>query len=269
RAEWFSPANDGYNLAKLEEMVHRVKPQFLYFEVISNPMLIIADAAEVINICKRNGVKVIVDNTFATPYLLKPLDYGANLVIHSGTKYFSGHGNLTAGVLCGNGEELMRDAVAYRKFVGHMLSPDDAYRLHTQIQTFALRFPVQCENAFRTAKLLAGHHIIEKVWYPGLTEHSTNNIADRLFGGKGYGAMVTFTFRGDAGQKRQRRDMFIEHVSDKIRLVPTLGDPHTILMPVEPVWGDRYPDPGMIRLSVGFESFDELEATLSEALEGL
>jgi cystathionine beta-lyase/cystathionine gamma-synthase len=198
---------------------------------------------------------------------LKPLGEGVDIVIHSATKYFSGHGNLTAGVLCGNDKNFMRSAIEYRKFVGHMISPDDAYRLQTQIQSFNLRFARQCKNASTLADLLNTISLIRKVWFPGLTDHPTHNIAKQLFDGKGFGAMITFDFAGDDGnEKRDRRDKFIKLVSDKIKLIPTLGDPHTILMPVEAVWGAKYPEPGMIRLSVGFEDYDELEKTVMKGL---
>ena len=131
-----------------------MKPEFVYIESISNPMLIVADVTDIIRIAKKYGSKVIIDNTFATPWLYKPLNEGADIVIHSATKYFSGHGNLTAGVICGNDNKIMQSAIEYRKFVGHMLSPDDAYRLQTQIQSFELRFSRQCDNASKLAGYL-------------------------------------------------------------------------------------------------------------------
>jgi cystathionine beta-lyase/cystathionine gamma-synthase len=101
-----------------------------------------------------------------------------------------------------------------------------------------------------------------------LKEHPTYAVAEKIFGGKGYGAMITFDFDGkNETEKRSRRDKFIRLVSDRIKLIPTLGDPHTILMPVEAVWGTKYPEPGMIRLSVGFENYTELENTIGRALE--
>jgi cystathionine beta-lyase/cystathionine gamma-synthase len=231
-------------------------------------MLIVSDVAEIVRIAKLHGVKVIIDNTFATPLLFRPLGDGADIVIHSATKYFSGHGNLTAGVICGNDTKIMQAAIEYRKFVGHMLSPDDAYRLQTQIQSFELRFSRQCENASKLAEFISRVSVIKKVWFPGLSDHPTHGIAKKLFKGKGYGAMITFDFDGkDSNEKRSRRDIFIKLVSEKIKLIPTLGDPHTILMPVESVWGAKYPEPGMIRLSVGFENYDELETTIKKALE--
>lgn len=267
---YFTPENGIYNLNEFEKEISRLKPEFVYIESISNPMLIVSDVREVTRIAKKNGAMVINDNTFATPWLYKPLNDGVDIVIHSATKYFSGHGNLTAGVICGNSRKIMKDAIEYRKYVGHMLSPDDAYRLQTQIQSFELRFSRQCSNASELAEYFSKVPVIKKVWFPGLKNHDTYSIAQKLFGGKGFGAMITFDFDGkDEKEKRRRRDKFIKLVSEKIKLIPTLGDPHTILMPVEAVWGAKYPEPGMIRLSVGFEEYNELEATISKALNAL
>lgn len=266
----FNPENGSYNLAEFEKLIKKLKPEFAYIETISNPLLVVADVTEISGISKRHNTRVIVDNTFASPFLYRPLEHGADIVIHSATKYLSGHGNLTAGVICGNDREIMKSALEYRKFIGHMLSPDDAYRLNTQIKTFELRFTRQCENAKRLAEWMNKSEMISKVYYPGLSNHTTHAEAVKLFGKKGYGAMITFDFAGRTGdEKRKRRDTFIKNVSDKIKLIPTLGDPHTILMPVEAVWGAKYPEPGMIRLSVGYEEYDELHETIQTALESL
>ena len=264
---YLTPENGLYDLAEFEKVISVLKPEFVYIETISNPMLIVADVAGILRIGKKYDTKVIIDNTFATPWLYKPLIAGADIVIHSATKYFSGHGNLTAGVICGNDNKIMQSAIEYRKFVGHTLSPDDAYRLQTQVQSFVLRFSRQCSNATKLAGYLNEVSIIKQVWFPGLKKHPTHSVAEKLFGGKGYGAMITFDFAGkDKDEKRRRRDKFIKLVSEKIKLIPTLGDPHTILMPVEAVWGTKYPEPGMIRLSVGFEEYSDLEETVSNAL---
>ena len=268
--QYFTPDDGKYDLDKLEKTISVLRPEFVYIESISNPMLIVADVTEIARISKKHGSKVIIDNTFATPWLYKPLDEGVDIVIHSATKYFSGHGNLTAGVICGNDKKIMQSAIEYRKFVGHMLSPDDAYRLQTQIQSFELRFSCQCSNALKLAEYLNKVPVIKKVWFPGLKSHSTHNIAEKLFSGKGFGAMITFDFDGkNETDKRGRRDTFIKLVSEKIKLIPTLGDPHTILMPVEAVWPTKYPEPGMIRLSVGFEEYAELEGTVGNAIKAL
>jgi cystathionine beta-lyase/cystathionine gamma-synthase len=266
----FTPENGQYNLIEFEKEISRLNPEFVYIESISNPMLIVTDVTQVTRIAGKHGAKVIIDNTFATPWLYKPLNDGVDIVIHSATKYFSGHGNLTAGVICGNDIKIMKEAIEYRKFVGHMLSPDDAYRLQTQLQSFDLRFSRQCSNASKLAEYFTKTEVVKRVWYPGLKSHPSHDVAEKLFGGKGFGAMITFDFDGkDENEKRSRRDKFIKSVSGTIKLIPTLGDPHTILMPVEAVWGAKYPEPGMIRLSVGFEDYNELEGTILRGLKNL
>lgn len=265
--QYFTPEEGKYNLNEFEKLISVLKPELVYIESISNPMLIVADVIEITRISKKYGSKVILDNTFATPWLFKPLNYGVDIVIHSATKYFSGHGNLTAGVICGNDKNIMQSAIEYRKFVGHMLSPDDAYRLQTQIYSFELRFSRQCENAAKLAAHFENTSVISKVWFPGLKSHNSHDIAEKLFSGKGYGAMITFDFEGKSKEeKKSRRDKFIQLVSERIKLIPTLGDPHTILMPVEAVWGVKYPEPGMIRLSVGFEDYNELFGIINMAI---
>ncbi len=268
--QYFTPESGKYDLVKLDKLLSDLKPEIVYIETISNPMLIVTDVTEVIRIGKKYGTKVIVDNTFATPILFKPLMEGADIVIHSATKYFSGHGNITAGVICGNETKLMQSAIEYRKFVGHTISADEAYNLETQIQSFRLRFARQCENASKLAGFLSTKSVIKGIWFPGLPDHPTHTIAKKMFNGSGFGAMITFDLDGkDKNEKRNRRDKFIQLVSEKIKLIPTLGDPHTILMPIEAVWTAKYPEPGMIRLSVGFEEYDELLKTVSGALEKL
>ena len=264
----FNPVDEKYDLREFEKIMGKIRPEVVYVEAISNPMLIVTDVEHVVRLAHKYGSKVIVDNPFATPELYKPLEDGADLVIHSATKYFSGHGNITAGVVCGNDTSLMKAAIEYRKFVGHMISPDDAYRLNTQIQTFKLRFREQCSNAARIVRMFNNQAVIRKIWYPGLPDHPTHKDALKLFGDRGFGAMITVDFAGRTEiEKKRNRDGFIKAVSEKIKIIPSLGDPKTILMPVESVWGAKYPEPGMIRLSVGFENYNELEKTILEALD--
>ncbi|OPZ55661.1 MAG: Methionine gamma-lyase [Bacteroidetes bacterium ADurb.BinA012] len=265
----FRPVDGRYDYRQLESVLSDFRPDILFFETISNPLLIVAEGRRVIELGKKYGAKVLVDNTFATPMLWKPLSDGADLVIHSATKYLSGHGNITAGVICGNNDKLMQSAVEYRKYVGHMLSPDDAYRLQTQMASFELRFRQQCDNAAAVASMLQSSDRVAGVLYPGLESHETHAAAKELTGGKGYGAMITFDLAGASPEaKRERRDRFIAAVYPEIRLIPTLGDNHTILMPVEAVWGTKYPEPGMIRLSVGYEETDRLAAIIGRGLKG-
>ena len=266
----FAPKGNAYSLHDFENYIEETKPEIVFFEAISNPMLIAVDGDAVIKIAKKYGAKVIVDNTFATPMLWKPLKSGADIVIHSVTKYLSGHGNLSAGALLGNDPELLKASIEYRKLVGHMLSPDDAYRLSDMLKTFEMRYAKHCQNAFAIANFLNAHPMVEKVLYPGLESHQTHDEAYRLFKGRGFGAIITFDIKGSSPKEKANRcDIFIQQVANSIPLVPTLGDADTILMPVEPVWGDKYPFPGMIRLSVGIEDQKELIKVIGNALDTL
>ena len=261
-------AKDGnYDFVELERQLAEIQPEFLYFEAVSNPMLIVADVKRIIKLAKQYKAKIIVDNTFGTPYLWKPLSDGADLVIHSVTKFLSGHGNITAGVICGNDKELMKEAIEYRKLTGHFISPDDAYRLGTQLKTFELRFQKHCDNAMALATFLENQPQIEKVLYPGLKSHQTQKEAIELFGDKGFGGMITFDIKGNSdADKREKCDRFIAALEDLIPLIPTLGEVDTTLLHIEPVWGDKYPLPGMIRLSVGIENIDKLKDLIGGAL---
>lgn len=262
----FSPTADQerYDILELEELLDRLNPTLLYFEPITNPLLIVSHGNRIIQLAKARKMTVVVDNTFATPLLWRPLDHGADVVVHSATKYLGGHGNLTAGVVCGNSSDIRKAAMLYRKYVGNILSPDDAYRLGTQAQTFALRFRRQCENAARLARTMATHPAVERVRYPGLESHATNPEAVHTFGERGFGAMLNVDFAGG----RTAADTFVEAASETISYVPTLGDPTTIMLHVSTVWGKkRFPYPGMIRLSVGFEPYDQLESGVLRALD--
>jgi cystathionine beta-lyase/cystathionine gamma-synthase len=266
----FSPDGEKYDINKFEALMKKIRPEIVYFEAISNPMLIVPDVKNIIEISKKYEAIIFVDNTFATPLLWKPLNDGADIVIHSATKYLSGHGNITAGVICGNDDDILRKCVEYRKYAGHMLSADDAYRLNTQVKTLALRVRQQFINAARIAEILKVSPYIARVWYPGIKDHPSHNEAAELFRDKGFGGMVTFDFAGkNSAEKKEIRDRFIKTVRESIRIIPSLGDPRTMMLPVASVWGTKYPEPGMIRLSAGFEDTDEICNFINKGLSSL
>ncbi|MBD3304913.1 hypothetical protein GF339_00990, partial [candidate division KSB3 bacterium] len=260
------PGQERYDMEAVVATLDRVQPQLLYFEPVSNPLLVVADGNALLQAAKARGIRVIVDNTFATPYLWRPLQQGADLVVHSVTKYLAGHGNITAGAVCGNDADLRKAARAYRKTVGHIVSPDDAYRLGTQLSTFNLRVATQCQNAWKLAQCLASHSKVENVRYPGLDSHPTHQEAVTLFGENGFGAMITFELRGG----RHAVETFLRHVQHHVKFVTTLGDPVSILIHVPTVFtSERFPYPGMIRFSVGFEPYETLEQAVLTALEAI
>jgi cystathionine beta-lyase/cystathionine gamma-synthase len=263
KVEWLRPHDERFDMAEFETMLESLKPQVVYFEAISNPLLICVNGPEVIRIAKKHGCTVIMDNTFCTPLLWKPLEHGADLVVHSATKYFSGHGDLTAGVVCGNDHALHGAVMQYRKVIGNILSPDDAYRLTTTLKTFPLRYARQCDNALKLARLLDDSDKVERVRYPGLEGHLTAAEAAATFGGNGFGAMVTFDLKGG----RKAADKFVNETAGHIGYVMTLGDSESIMLHVATVFGEaRYPFPGMFRFSAGFEPFEELEGAVRKAL---
>jgi cystathionine beta-lyase/cystathionine gamma-synthase len=270
RAERFYPEDGIYNLEELSKMMTEHKPEVLYLEAVSNPMLIVTEMEAIIAMAKIHGSTVIIDNTFTTPYLWKPLDSGADLVIHSATKYLSGHGDITAGVICGNDPTLGEQCLEYRKYVGHMLSPDDAYRLGNALHTFNIRMEKHCENAHRLSEMLLEHPMIEEVHYPGLPTHPTYKNAIKLFSDKGYGGMITIALGGSSEDlKAKAVDQFVAQLAEEIPLVPSLGDAASTLLPIAAVWGDKYPDSGLIRLSIGIEPYDRLSTSIQTALDNI
>ena len=258
--------NERYDMDRLADMLDSLKPELIFFEILSNPLLIVVNGRTIIRMAKERGIKVVVDNTFGTPYLWNPLEDGADLVIHSASKYLSGHGNIIAGAVCGNDSEIKKQAMIYRKFVGPILSPDDAYRLGTQLKTFDLRFSRQCENAFKLARSMESHKAVKKVRYPGLESHATHKEAAELFKGNAFGAMITFDLNGG----RKACDKFLEKVSGVVSYTPTLGDAESTILHVATVFGeDRFPFPGMIRFSAGFEPYEVLGKSVLNALDAI
>ncbi|HEY0457971.1 MAG TPA: PLP-dependent aspartate aminotransferase family protein [Pyrinomonadaceae bacterium] len=296
----FRIKNEKFDLEKLKARLDEVKPAVLFLESISNPLLIVPDMQEIVGYAKKFGTKVVVDNTFATPLLWNPLsakdDSAPDLIIHSTTKYLGGHGNLTAGVVCGNDSELYEEALEYRKLTGCILSPDDAYRLETQLLTLDLRFKRQCENAFELATFLNEKcsDKVSVVRYPGLPDHPTFTQASELFSPKaeknGFGAMITFELKGWIGDEGGYEDLetdnqtvahenscrtFIDAVNrDEIcpvHYVPTLGDAQSILLHASSVFTKNEPHlpHGMIRFSVGCEPVEDLKKSLRQALDAV
>jgi cystathionine beta-lyase/cystathionine gamma-synthase len=271
KVEWFNYQNESesFSLDSLQQKLDAVEPTLLFFEPVTNPLLIVVDGREVLSIAAKKQIRTVVDNTLATPSLWRPLDDGADIVIHSATKYLAGHGNITAGVVAGNCSDLRDSARRYRKLAGNILGPDDAYRLGTQLKTFDLRFSTQSNNAYKlaTASRVWTHSAVKRIRYPGLPspEHETHEEANKTFyEGKGYGAMITLEFRGG----RPACDSFVAAIADHIPYVVTLGDAESTLLHVSTVFGeDKYPYPGMLRLSIGVEPYNQIETAILNALD--
>lgn len=245
------------------------QPKALYLETMSNPLLKVADIPTLATLGRRYGALVLVDNTFASPYLVQPLQYGADMVIHSATKYLGGHGDVTGGVVVTSAERA-KTLASLMRLVGGVLGPQEAWLILRGIKTLALRQRRQCENAGRVASFLAGERRVSRVIYPGLPGHPQHELAQRLFRDGLGGAMVAFELAaGRAGAVR-----FL----DALRLcIPatTLGDVYTLCL--HPATSSHsYLSPqerqavgigeGLLRLSVGIENAEDIVADLDQAL---
>lgn len=220
-------------------------------EFLSNPELSVADLPELASICREGQARLIVDNTFATPYLLKPLEFGADIVLHSATKYISGHGDAVAGIAAGSQEMIgpMRRFVAR---YGSPISPFNAWLLIRGIKTLHLRMERHCQNASKLAEFLDRHPAISRVMYPGLPDHAGHDLCHELTGGLS-GGMIAFEHRdGESGCQR-----FASRLQLACRAV-SLGDVSTLVLP----WTGR----NLVRLSVGIEGIDDLIADVEQAL---
>jgi len=243
----------------------------LLFEILSNPLARVADAPALVDLAHRRGLRVVVDSTFTSPYLIQPLTLGADLVMHSATKYIGGHGDVLAGIVVARTEADAMALRATRKLFGSNLSPFDAYLALRGLRTMPLRVREQNANAFRLAMWLAEHPRIAQVHYCGLPGHADHATAKRILREGGFGAMLAFDIK-DAG----RAEIFTFMAKLRIaQRIPSLGDVATLISyPAHASHRALTPDQraalgigdGCVRLSVGIEDVNDLMADLEQAL---
>jgi cystathionine gamma-synthase len=233
----------------------------------TNPYLNCIDLEALVALAKGRRVKTLIDATLATPYNLRPLEFGVDLVLHSATKYLGGHNDLMAGVVVGE-HHLIEAIREHQGMFGALASPFTAYMLIRGLKTFAVRMRQQNESGLAISRFLEGHPKVERVWYPGLESHPAYAIATKQM--KGFGGLISFTVRGDlaAGSR----------VVDAVQLpylAPSLGGPESLIeQPALMSYYDKSPEErqalgireNLIRLSVGLENTDDLIADLDQAL---
>jgi cystathionine beta-lyase/cystathionine gamma-synthase len=258
------PAGQTSTTANLINAIEEEPPAIVFVEPISNPLLDIIDIHTVVETAHHHGALVVVDNTIATPYLFHPLDAGADLVVHSGTKYLAGHNNILAGAVCVNDTGLRARLLTHRNTIGSVLSPDDAGRLRSQLETFPLRLAQQNTSALTIAEFLANHQGVVSVRYPGLPSHPDHLLAKRLFGGHGFGALVTF----DLARNEKGCSRFVDELSSEIPHIGSMGDVTTSFLHIRACFGEEY-EPSTIRLSVGIEPVEQLIDSLERALRAI
>jgi len=256
-----------------EEGIGRIwasEPKVLLIESLTNPLLRIPDLPALVTAAHAHKCRVIVDNTFATPVLARPIEMGADFVVHSATKYLGGHGDLTGGVLVAR-HEFAEEARHFSRLVGAVLGPFEAWLTLRGLKTLPLRFARQCENAQKLAAWLEKHPRIERVYYPGLASHPDAERCRTMFAGGAAGGVVTIVIR-DAGREEVFRfvnalELFLKATS--------LGDVQSlILYPAISSHRDLAPKhrerlgitDNLVRLSVGIEAVADLQADLEHAL---
>ena len=262
---------DVFDLEDLARRLAEERPAALLVEVVSNPLERVADLEAIAALCKEHDVALLVDSTFTTPYLVRPLTQGAACVIHSATKYLGGHGDVTGGVVaCASGEQAgsLRN---WRKYTGSVLGVLEAYLSVRGIRTLPLRMARQCANAAAVARTLADDGRIEQVYYPGLPGSSDYPVACRLFPEGLFGAVLALAIR-DADRSAVMR--FLERLK-LIRAAPTLGDCFSlVLYPVIASHRGLTPEErrargihdNVVRFSAGLEDPADLLADFDQAL---
>lgn len=259
---------DMSNLDQVREALAAGQARVLWVETPTNPMMKIADIAALAQLAKEYGTLLVVDNTFATPYLQLPLQLGADVVVHSTTKYMGGHSDTIGGALVTEHEELAT-AINFQQYAaGASNSPLDSYLVTRGLKTLGLRMDRHVANATAIAQWLTEQPGVEKVHYPGLEDHPGHEIAKSQM--SGFGGMVSVQFA--AGVEATRKVAESTHV---FRLAESLGGVESLLnyptaMTHASVEGTELAVPGnLIRLSVGIEDLDDLIGDLDQALKGL
>ncbi|WAA14013.1 methionine gamma-lyase [Fervidibacillus halotolerans] len=244
----------------------------IYVETPINPTMEMIDLELVTSVAKRHGIPVVVDNTFSSPYLQNPLEIGADYVVHSATKYISGHGDVIGGVLIGkNKEELEMIRSTTRKDIGGIMSPFDAWLLLRGLKTLHVRMERHVENAKKIASYLKKHPLVEKIYYPGDEESSQYPIMQKQM--KAPGGILSFTIRGGKNEAQA----FMNQLK-LIKIAVSLGDAETLIQHPATMTHAVVPldarlnmgiTENMLRLSVGLENPDDLIDDLKQAFSSI
>ncbi len=245
----------------------RPATRLVWVETPSNPMLKICDLVEVAEVCRKNKVLLAVDNTFMTPFLQQPLALGADLVVHSTTKYLNGHSDVVGGAVVVNDPGLRERLAFLQNAVGAVPSPFDSFMVLRGIKTLHVRMARHDENAQALAAWLAGHRQVERVIYPGLTSHPQHQLARRQQ--RGFGGMMSFDLKGDLeAARRFLKACRVFACAESLGGVESLIE-HPAIMTHASVPPDRRRalgiTDGFIRLSVGIEDVDDLRGDLETA----
>ena len=264
---------DVCDLAAVEKAVEENRAGCIFIESISNPLLRVAHIDEIARIARAAGASLIVDNTFATPMLMRPLDLGANIVIHSATKYLAGHGDVLGGLAIGD-ETHAPEIRRLSRIVGPVLGPFESYLTMRGIKTLALRFEKQCRNARCVAEWLRSHPNVDRVYYCSEPDHPDRDAIERMFAPGLFGAILSFEI------KNAHKENVLAFM-DRLRMVvpgTSLGDVHSLVLypliashrNVSPKMRERMGiRENLVRVAAGIEAPEDIIADLDQALRGV
>jgi methionine-gamma-lyase len=270
--EKYNITHDLIRMATEEEIEKAIKPETvcIYVETPINPTMELVDLHAVVNVAKRHGLKVVVDNTFSSPYLQNPLTIGVDFVLHSATKYINGHGDVIAGLLVGNDKEEMDNIrKSVQKDYGGIISPFDAWLLIRGLKTLPVRMERHTSNAEKLLTYLKSHPLVEKVFYPFDKDNPQYEIAKRQMSAGG--GLISFTIKGG----REGAQHFMDSLS-LIKIAVSLGDAETLIQHPATMTHSVVPEQNrlsmgitdsLLRLSVGLENADDLLTDLAGAFE--
>lgn len=255
----------------VEAVILEEQPDVIYAETLSNPLVKLIDLDRISSAAREVGAITIIDSTFATPCLVKPVEHGFDLVVHSATKYLSGHGDTTAGALICSQRAQLAQARTYTTMLGATLSPFDSFLVMRGLKTLSLRMERHCSNALQVAHFLEQHPAVERVHYPGLGSHPHHELATSLLSSGRYGGLLSFEL------KEQTREAAFRFMNRLQLCLPatTLGDVYTELS-YPPMSSHRNLTSierqqmgitdGCIRISVGIEAIDDIIRDLDQAM---
>jgi cystathionine gamma-synthase len=244
----------------------RRETRLVWVESPTNPMLSIADIAAVAALAHERGALVAVDNTFATPYLQRPLDLGADIVVHSATKYLGGHSDLVGGVVVVRDPAVAARLAFVQNAAGAVPGPFDCFLTLRGVKTLAVRMDRHCQNAAAVVDMLVSHRRVREVLYPGLRSHPGHTVAARQMGG--FGGVVSFTVDGgEAAALEVARNTRLFTLAESLGAVESLIEHPHRMTHASVADSPLSVDPSLLRLSVGLETSSDLVADLSDALD--
>ena len=259
---------DMNNVANVEALVNE-NTKLIWVETPTNPMMNIIDIEEMAKVAKKANAMLAVDNTFATPYLQNPLDLGADIVMHSVTKYLGGHSDVVMGALVTADDEIAKEMYRIQNSTGAVTAPMDSFLVLRGIKTLHIRMQRHCENGEKIAHFLTTHPKVDKVYWPGFETHPNHDVAKKQM--RGFGGMISFTLKGnkleDAHEIVKKVDLFA--LAESLGGVESLiGHPATMTHASIPK--EERDKAGVVesllRLSVGIENIEDLIADLKQAL---